>query len=299
MHDIQLPTVDVFGSAMAYRAMGEPGRPVVLFLHGNPTSSYIWRNIMPPVARIARCIAPDLIGFGQSGKPDIGYAFADHVAYLDGFLAALGIDEAYLVAQDWGTALAFELAARRPAFVRGLAFMEFIRPMASWEEFHQLPQAREAFRKFRTPGLGEQLVLRENMFVEKILPGSIRRKLGAGEMDAYRRPFPDERSRIPVLRFPNELPIEGEPRDVHETLVRAHAALAASTYPKVLFAGDPGALVSPAFGREFAASLVDCTFVQLGEGAHYLQEDHPQAIADGVVALVERAEALREAPVAA
>lgn len=294
MSDIELPTIDVHDSTMAYRSMGERGRPIAVFLHGNPTSSYIWRNILPTVSEVARCIAPDLIGFGQSGKPDISYSFADHVAYLDRFLLELRIDEAYLVAQDWGTALAFELAARRPSVVRGMAFMEFIRPMATWDDFHQVPQAREIFRKIRTPGVGEQLVLRDNAFVEKILPGSIRRKLSDEEMEVYRRPFPDERSRIPTLRFPNELPIEGEPRDVDETLTRAHAALKASTYPKVLFAGTPGALVSPGFGRAFASTLIDCDFVELGDGAHYLQEDHPQAIADGVVRLIRRAEAARK-----
>jgi haloalkane dehalogenase len=127
--DIRLPQLPVLDSAMAYREAGDPHAPAALFLHGNPTSSYIWRNILPGVARTARCIAPDLIGFGQSGKPDSAYRFEDHVRYLDEFLAAAGLDSAYIIAQDWGTALAFHLAARRPQFVRGLAFMEFIRPV--------------------------------------------------------------------------------------------------------------------------------------------------------------------------
>lgn len=291
MPDLHLSKVSVYDSAMAYRSMGEHDKPVALFLHGNPTSSYIWRNIMPAVSAVARCIAPDLIGFGHSDKPDIGYRFVDHVAYLDRFLDELGIEEAYVVAQDWGTALAFELAARRRSFVRGMAFMEFIRPMDSWDDFHQVPQAREIFRKFRTPGVGEQLILRENAFVERILPGSIRRKLSDEEMETYRQPFPDERSRIPTLRLPNELPIEGSPRDVHDLLSHAHAALKRSTYPKVLFAGNPGALVSPDFGRAFASELIDCDFIELGDGAHYLQEDHPAAIAAGVIKLIERTNA--------
>ena len=291
MPDITLPKVSVHNSVMAYRSMGERDLPVALFLHGNPTSSYIWRNIIPAVSEVAYCVAPDLIGFGQSGKPDIEYSFADHVAYLDRFLEEAGIDRAYVVAQDWGTALAFELAARRRSFVRGMAFMEFIRPMQSWEEFHQAPQAREIFKKFRTPGVGEQLILRENAFVERILPGSIHRKLSDDEMEIYRQPFPDERSRIPALRLPNELPIEGSPANVHELLSQAHAALKSATYPKMLFVGNPGALVSPAFGRTFATGLIDCELVELGNGAHYLQEDHPQAIAEGVIKLVERTEA--------
>lgn len=295
MPDVQLPRVRVRNSFMAYRAMGERSNPVAVFLHGNPTSSFIWRNIMPTVATVARCIAPDLIGFGQSGKPDIPYLFADHVAYLDGFLAEYGIDEAYIVAQDWGTALAFELAARRPLFVRGLAFMEFIRPMQTWDEFHQVPQAREAFRRFRTPDVGEQLILRENAFVEKILPGSIHRGLSREEMSIYRAPFPDEKSRIPTLRFPNELPIEGRPREVAEALAAAHAALKASIYPKLLFVGNPGALVSPEYGRQFASTLKNCEMLWLESGMHYLQEDQPQAIADGVAQFILRSEASREA----
>src|SRR6059058_535488 len=137
--DVTLPQMNVLDSSMAYREAGSPGDPVVLFLHGNPTSSYIWRNILPLVAPVAHCMAPDLIGFGQSGKPDIAYRFVDHVRYLDALIDDLGVTSAYLVAQDWGTALAFHLAARRPDFVRGLAFMEFIRPLPSWADFHQVP----------------------------------------------------------------------------------------------------------------------------------------------------------------
>lgn len=299
MADIRLPKVSVYGSSMAYRSMGERSKPVVLFLHGNPTSSYIWRNIMPAVSEVAYCIAPDLIGFGQSSKPNIQYSFANHVAYLNRFLIELEIDKAYVVAQDWGTALAFELAARRPSFVCGMGFMEFIRPFKSWNEFHQVQQARDTFMKFRTPGIGEQLVLHENAFVEKVLPGSIRRKLNDEEMEVYRAPFPDVTSRIPILRFPNELPIEGSPLEVHETLTWAHEALKESTYPKVLFVGNPGALVSPSFAQSFVRMLKNCDLVELGDGAHYLQEDHPQEIAEGVVKLIQRTEAQRMASITA
>jgi haloalkane dehalogenase len=282
----KLPRRKVLGSHIAYREAGSPGGPVAVFLHGNPTSSYIWRNIIGRVAAVAHCIAPDLIGFGQSGKPDIAYRFTDHVRYLEAFIDASGITSAYLVAQDWGTALAFELAARRPDFVRGLAFMEFIRPMAGWDDFHQVPAAREMFRKFRTSGVGEKLILEENVFVERVLPGSIKRQLTDEEMMAYRAPFPTPKSRLPVWRLPNELPIAGEPSDTSALIENAHAVLRASDYPKVLFAGDPGALVSPAFARTFARKLKNCRVVQLGAGAHYLQEDHPEAIANGVCELI-------------
>ncbi|SMC20307.1 haloalkane dehalogenase [Andreprevotia lacus DSM 23236] len=275
-HSLQRATV--LGADMAYRDLGKADGPVVLFLHGNPTSSYIWRNIIPHVAPQARCIAPDLIGYGQSGKPDIDYRFADHVRYLDALLDTLGIRDCFIVAQDWGTALAFHHAARFPERMRGLAFMEFIRPFARWADFHQRDSAREAFRKFRTPGEGEAMIMEHNVFIERIVPAAIMRTLSDAEMNAYRAPFPTPASRKPIWRLPNELPIEGQPADVHALLTEAHAALAASTYPKLLFAGTPGALVSPEYAAQFAAGLQHCELVQLGAGAHYLQEDHADAI---------------------
>jgi len=274
--------IAVLGSSMAYREAGAAHDAMVLFLHGNPSSSFIWRNIIPHVTSVARCIAPDLIGFGKSGKPPIDYRFADHVRYLDAFLDRLSATTAYVVAQDWGTALAFELAARRPAFVKGLAFMEFIRPIPSWDDFHQDAVARATFQKFRTPGVGEKMVLEDNVFVERVLPGSIVRKLSDAEIEAYRQPFPDVESRRPVLALPRQLPIAGEPADVYATLEAAHAALRQSDFPKLLFAGNPGALVSPDFAKRFAASLKHCHVLQLGSGLHYLQEDHPDAIGHAI-----------------
>jgi haloalkane dehalogenase len=285
-----LATRAVLDSTIAYREAGDPGGPVALFLHGNPTSSYIWRDIIPHVAPVAHCIAPDLIGFGQSGRPDIAYRFADHVRYLDAFLSASEITSAYVVAQDWGTALAFHLAARNSAFVKGLAFMEFIRPMPTWDDFHQVPAARETFRTFRTPGEGERMILDGNVFVERVLPGSIVRTLSDDEHAAYRAPFPTPESRRPILALAKDLPIEGQPRDVHRMLSDAHAALAASVYPKLLFVGEPGALVSPDFAARFAALLHACDVVPLGNGKHYLQEDHPDLIGRSVARWIESIE---------
>jgi haloalkane dehalogenase len=278
--DIALLQVNVLGSTMAYREAGDPEAPVALFLHGNPTSSYIWRNILPLVAQVAHCIAPDLIGFGQSGKPNIEYRFADHVQYFDAFLDSAGISSAFVIAQDWGTGLAFHLAARRPEFIRGLAFMEFIRPMPSWNDFH--PDQIGTFQKFRTPGVGEEMILQNNLFIEGVLPGATARKLTDEEMSVYRAPFPTPESRRPTWRFPNELPIAGEPADVYSTMEMAHRALAESSYPKLLFAGNPGALISPSFGESFAKGLKNCRFVQLASGIHYLQEDHPDVIGASV-----------------
>src|SRR5712671_6424864 len=274
--DISLPKLLVLNSEMAYREAGRMDAPVALFLHGNPTSSYIWRNIIPLVAPVAHCIAPDLIGFGQSGKPDIEYRVADHARYLDAFLDYAEISSAFVVAQDWGTALAFLLAARRPEFIRGLAFMEFIRPLPSWDGF--VPGAAETFQNFRTPGIGEEMILENNFFVEAVLPGATVRKLTEEEMSVYRAPFSTPESRRPTWRFPNEIPIAGEPADVYSSLEKAHEALAQSTYPKLLFAGNPGAIVSPAFAESFAKGLKNCRLVQLSSGLHYLQEDHPDVI---------------------
>jgi haloalkane dehalogenase len=269
--------LNILGSTMAYAEAGSNG-PVALFLHGNPTSSYIWRNIIPHVATKARCIAPDMIGFGRSGKPDIDYRFVDHVRYLDAFIDALHLKDFVLVAQDWGTALAFHYARRHRESVIGLAFMEYIRPMRTWNDFHQKPEARALFQAIRTPGQGEQMVLEGNVFVERVLPGSVLRKLTEEEMEAYRAPFPTAQSRKPILQLPRELPIAGEPADVAHVLDLADAALRASQCPKLIFCGDPGALVSPVAAAEYAQQLHHCRVVSLGPGAHYLQEDHPDRI---------------------
>ena len=278
--DIALPQINVLHTTIAYREAGDSQAPVALFLHGNPTSSYIWRKILPMVAPVAHCIAPDLIGFGQSGKPEIEYRFSDHARYLEGFLEQTGITSAFVIAQDWGSGLAFDLAARRPDFIRGLAFMEFIRPMPTWSDFH--PDQVETFQKFRTPGIGEEMILEGNAFVEGVLPAATVRKLTEEEMSVYRAPFPSPESRRPTWRFPNELPIEGKPVDVYSTIEKAHQALAESSYPKLLFVGNPGALISPAFAENFAKRLKNCRVVQLNSGLHYLQEDHPDVIGSNI-----------------
>jgi haloalkane dehalogenase len=275
--EIQKREVSVLGSTMSYVDTGSDG-PVALFLHGNPTSSYIWRNIIPHVSPRARCIAPDLIGFGESGKPEIDYGFFDHVRYLDAFLEALGLSRMALVAQDWGAALAFHYAARHPDAVLGLAFMEFVHPVPAWDEYQRNEQARQLFKAFRRPGVGERLILNENIFVERLLPGSVLRRLSDEEMDAYRSPFPTPASRKPILKLPRELPIAGEPPEVCAAAEAGYAALRSSVYPKLLFSGEPGALVSPEAAEALAAEMQNCRLVRLGAGAHYLQEDHPDGI---------------------
>jgi haloalkane dehalogenase len=169
---------------------------------------------------------------------------------------------------------------RRPEFVHALAFMEFIRPMPTWDDFH--PAQVENFKNFRTPGVGERMILNENVFVEGVLPAATVRKLTDDEMAVYRAPFPTPQSRRPTWRFPNDLPIAGEPADVYSVMEEAHRSLAQSSYPKLLFAGDPGALVSPTFAESFASGLKNCRVVHIGPGSHFLPEDNPKAIGSAI-----------------
>ena len=274
-----MPDVEVHGSRMSYVEEGE-GAPV-LFLHGNPTSSYLWRNVIPHVSGGARCIAPDLIGMGRSDKPDIEYRFFDHARYLDGFIEALGLGDVVLVLHDWGSGLGFHWARRHADRVRGLALMEAIlAPVPSWDVFPD--GAREMFQAFRTPEVGWDLICKQNVFVEQALPGSVVRKLSDEEMDAYRAPFPDEASRKPVWRWPNEIPIEGEPADVAEAVGAYNAWLQETEVPKLLFAATPGALITAPVVEWARSALPNLEVVDLGEGIHFVQEDHPEKIGRGI-----------------
>jgi haloalkane dehalogenase len=277
-------SLPVLQSTMAYRAQGAASARAVIFLHGNPTHSYIWRHIMPHVARQAYCLAPDLIGFGASGKPAIEYSFLQHAAYLEGFLQQMGVEEFILVGQDWGGALAIHLAARYPSKVRGVALMEFVRPSPTWEDFHPLPAARERFQQMRAAGSGEELVLQQNFFIEQMLPKGALRALAAEEMDAYRAPFPTPASRRPMLAFPRMMPIAGAPADVYQLLERNEAVMATAQYPKLILYSPHGVLTPRPVAERYAARLANCQLVELGEGTHNLQEDHPDAIGRAIAA---------------
>lgn len=268
--------VDVFGSRMHYIEAGPADAAPVLFLHGNPTSGYLWRNIIPHVAQHARCIAPDLIGFGQSDKPALAYRFEDQVRYLDAFIEALGLPRVTLVIHDWGSALGLNWARRHPARVAGIAMMEFISPVKSWNHW---PEAiRPLFQAFRTPGVGEELVLDQNVFIEKVLPGAVARGLTEAEMQHYRAPFPDRASRQPMLSFPRDLPIEGQPADVVASCQAYMDWLKTSAMPKLLFWATPGILVTPGDAARYAREWPSTTAVDIGAGLHYLQEDQPDLI---------------------
>jgi haloalkane dehalogenase len=267
--------VDVLGSTVHYVEQGDG--PTVLFLHGNPTSSYLWRNVIPHVTAVGRCVALDLIGMGRSGKPDIEYRFFDHARYLEAAIEALGLGELTLVLHDWGSALGFDWASRNASRVEGLVFMEsFLLPAPGWEVF---PEALRAdFHAFRTPETGWDLLVRRNRFIEHVLPAAVIRPLTEAELDHYRRPFLDEASRTPLWRWPNEIPIAGAPADTHAVIEGYSAWLRSVCIPKLLLHADPGVLIPAPVVAWAEQHLPELTTVDLGPGIHYVQEDHPHAI---------------------
>jgi haloalkane dehalogenase len=252
------------------------GDPIV-FLHGNPTSSYVWRNIIPKLSDLGRCLAPDLVGMGRSG-PAPAYRFTDHARYLDVWFEALGLtSHVTLVVHDWGSALGFHWASRHPDRVKAIAYMEAIVQPRRWDDF---PRGRDKlFRPLRSDQ-GEQLVLRDNVFVEQVLPKGILRTLTDEEMDAYRAPFPTPASRIPTLVFPRELPIDGQPADVVEVVEAYGRWLTQTPIPKLFVAADPGSLL---VGRaaDFARTFPNQREVTV-KGVHYVQEDSPDEIAEAL-----------------
>lgn len=271
----------VNGKRMAYHERGE-GRSIV-FLHGNPTSSYLWRNIIPHVAGQGRCIAPDLIGQGDSDKLDDtspgSYTFVQHREYLDGLLDQLDLgDDVVLVIHDWGSALGFDWANRHRDRVAGIVFMEaIVRPIASWSDWPEA--ARGIFQGFRSDA-GEEMVIEKNIFVEAVLPGSVLRPLTDEEMNEYRRPFVEPQHRRPTLTWPRQIPIEGEPADVAE-IVGAYAEwLARSDVPKLFVDADPGAILTGA-QRDWVRTWPNLTEVTVS-GSHFIQEDSPHEIGQAI-----------------
>ena len=266
--------ITVHGLQMAYvdEGIGDP----ILFLHGNPSSSYEWRNVIPHLAHMGRCIAPDLIGMGDSDKlPDSGpssYRLIEHRKYLDALLEALGIrNRVTLILHDWGSALGFDWAYRHPQAIRAIAYMEsFVKPIDSWDEWPQ--QAVELFKTIRSEA-GEELVLHQNFVLEHLLPAGCLRKLSEAEMDVYRRPYknPGE-SRRPTLTWPREIPIAGEPSDVSNIIQAYGTWLSFSDIPKLFIEAIPGAMFES--HRDFAKTWPNQTHVNI-RGGHFVSEDSP------------------------
>lgn len=280
---------EVGGKRMAYAESGG-GERVFLFLHGNPTSSYLWRSVMPEVAPLGRCLAPDLIGMGDSQKlddpgPDT-YRFATHREFLSGFIdAAIGGERpVVLVGHDWGSALAFDWANHHRDRVAGIAYMEAIVRPLSWAEW---PDAsRRVFQGFRSPA-GEEMILDRNLFVERVLPGSILRKLEPEEMAEYRRPFagaPEDR--WPTLSWPRSIPIDGEPPDVVALAASYAAWMAENDLPKLFVNAEPGAILTGA-PREFCRLWRNQSEVTV-RGSHFIQEDSGPEIGRAIAAWAGR-----------
>jgi haloalkane dehalogenase len=273
--------VEVLGSKMAYVETGS-GDPIVL-LHGNPTSSYLWRNVIPHLEERWRCIAPELIGMGDSDKlepsgPD-RYTFVEHRRYLDALLETLGVTEnVTLVVHDWGSALGFDWANRHREAMTGIAYMEAILMPLTWAQWPEA--ARGVFQGFRSPA-GEAMVLEKNVFVERVLPASVLRGLSEQEMEVYRRPFrePGE-GRRPTLTWPRQIPIEGEPADVVEIVDSYGAWLASSDLPKLFINAEPGAILT-GDQREFCRSWPNQQEVTV-KGIHFIQEDSPDEIGQAI-----------------
>ena len=271
--------VEVEGSKVHYVEEGS-GDPI-LFLHGNPTSSYLWRNVIPQLTSTGRCIAADLIGMGKSDKPDIGYRFVDHAKYVDGFIEALGLKNITFVIHDWGCALGFHYATRNESNVKGIAFMEgLIRPL-TWDEWPE--QAKQIFQGFRTQGAGETMILENNMFVEQVLPGSMLRKLTDEEMAVYREPYATKESRLPTLQWPREIPLEGEPADVVRITTEASEWAGKSETPKLLLHFEPGAIMPNLVGW-CEENFKNLKTVAGGAGVHFVQEDQPTTIGKEIAA---------------
>ncbi|HTK92782.1 MAG TPA: haloalkane dehalogenase [Verrucomicrobiae bacterium] len=274
----------VLDTEMSYVDMGE-GRPVV-FLHGNPTSSYLWRNVMPHVAGTHRCLAPDLVGMGQSGKAPAGsYRFVDHARYLDAWFDALDLTAGVtLVVHDWGSALGFHWARRHPERVRALVYMEAIVRPLTWADWPEV--ARKVFQGMRSPA-GDEMVLEKNVFVERILPLSVLRGLTEAEMAVYRTPYvePGE-ARRPTLTWPRQIPIDGEPADVVAIVDEYARWLAKSPLPKLFVNADPGTILTGP-QREFCRTWPHQDEITV-RGGHFIQEDSPHEIGRAIAGFLSR-----------
>lgn len=277
----------ILGRTMSYVEEGR-GDPIVL-LHGNPTSSYLWRNIMPHLTDLGRCIAPDMIGMGDSQKleqsgPDT-YRFVEHRKYLDTLYEHLGMTHnAVFVVHDWGSALGFDWANRHRDAVQGLVYMESIVKPLTWSEWPEI--ARKVFQGFRSPA-GESMVLEKNIFVERVLPGAVLRQLTEAEMAVYRRPYLNAgEDRRPTLTWPREIPIDDEPADV-VAIVEAYGQwLASSDVPKLFINADPGGILTGS-QREFCRSWPNQEEITV-RGNHFIQEDSPDEIGTAIANFVKR-----------
>lgn len=288
-----MPVIEVLHSTMYYEEDGS-GVPLVL-LHGNPTSSHLWRRVLPRLGEPGRRLAPDLIGMGRSGKPDIRYGFADHARYLDAWFDALGLDGIVLIGHDWGGALAFDWAARHAQRTKGIVFMETIIRPFTWDDFPG--PARPRVEALRTHGVGEQKVLEENFFMEVSLRATSLRGLDDGDLAVYRAPYPTPRSRVPLLEWPRAFPIEGQPADVDQRVRAYDEWLARSDdVPKLLLTFDGPSetlMVGPELIQWCETNIVNLAIKPCGPAAHLAPEDQPEAIGEAISQWLDKNELRR------
>jgi haloalkane dehalogenase len=281
-----MPEIRVLDSTVHYEDSGTGS--AFVFLHGNPSSSHMWRNVLPGVGR-GRLLAPDLIGMGRSGKPDIPYLFADHARYLDAWFDALGLDRVVLVGHDWGGALAFDWAAQHPERVCGIAFLEsIVKPMV-WEELS--PQARARSEAVRTPGAGEEMVLDQNLFVRSAFTGGVLTPVGDEDLETYLAPYPTRDSRRPILAWARQMPLGGQPAELIARIKAYDAWLTTSTdIPKLLmtFEGSPTLLIGEKYADWCATNIAALETVSCGKAGHHAPEDRPREIAAAVSAWADR-----------
>lgn len=268
--------VEIHGSQIHYIDEGE-GDPI-LFLHGNPTSSYLWRNIIPHITAQGRCIAPDLIGMGKSDKPPLAYRFSDHYTYVNAFIEKLELKNITLVIHDWGSGLGFHYAMEHESNVKGIAFMEAILKPVKWSDFPK--DFKLGFKLMRTPILGWFMISIMNIFVKQILPDATVRDFTAEEKNIYLEPFKTIKSRKPVRQWPCEIPIDGIPADMHTLISNYSQKLQNSNLPKLLFYATPGGLITPEVVTWCKEKLKNLETVDIGSGIHYIQEDNPHKIGD-------------------
>lgn len=277
--------IAVEDSEMSYVDTGT-GPITTVFLHGNPTSSYLWRNVIREVEPVSRCLAPDLIGMGDSGKSSSGYRFVDHQRYLDSwFDAVVGDEPVFLVIHDWGSGLGFHWAKRNPSQVRGIAYMEaIVRPVPGWDAWPET--ATPIFQAMRSPA-GEKIVLEKNVFVDNILPASVIRKLTNEEMARYRAPYVEAgESRRPTLTWPRQIPIAGEPADVHRIVAEYGEWLSGSdSIPKLFINAEPGTILRGEL-REFCRKFPNQEEITVA-GLHFIQEDSPVEIGEAVSRFIQ------------
>ena len=272
--------INVLGKQIAYVEMGD-GDPII-FQHGNPTSSYLWRNILPQLQGLGRCIAMDLIGMGDSEKLEdqgnMTYSYNTHKKYFDGFLDAIGVESnATLVIHDWGSALGFDWANNYPEKVKAICYMEGIVQSMEWEDWNE--DAKGIFQGFRSPA-GEEMILEKNLFIEAVLPGSILRKLSDAEMDEYRRPFNDKKSRRPTLDWPRQIPLENDPPEICKIVDSYSQWMAENNIPKLFINAEPGAILIGK-QREFCRTWKNQKEVTV-KGSHFIQEDSPNEIGNAI-----------------